>query len=137
MQSPNPDFYEGNYLELDYRTPSLPVFDSPSRSLAGYSQAPGDKRKLPLLQLSGWDSDFEDDETDPTCTVPAEIRGRPGFLQKVSKHGSSVANAATSSASRLYRYSAYRCKAISIFRLIMHYMPGIKKHKLIILLNNQ
>ncbi|KAF5707247.1 hypothetical protein FMUND_11205 [Fusarium mundagurra] len=29
-------------------------------------------------------------------TVPAEIRGRPGFLQKASEHGSSVASVATS-----------------------------------------
>ncbi|KAG5654824.1 hypothetical protein KAF25_000231 [Fusarium avenaceum] len=88
MQSPNPDFYEGNYLELDYQTPSLPVFDSPSRSLAGHSEAPGGKRKLPLLQLSGWDSDFEDDETDPTCIhydIEWKLQLKKGRLSKLAE----------------------------------------------------
>ncbi|KAJ0133838.1 Uncharacterized protein HZ326_23097 [Fusarium oxysporum f. sp. albedinis] len=37
-------------------------------------------------------------------TVRTEIRGRPGFLDKVSEHGSSMASVAGTSASRLSRY---------------------------------
>lgn len=88
MQNPNLDFYEDNFLELDYRTPSLPIFDSPSRSLAGHGQAPGDKRKLPLLQLSNWDSDFEDDETDPTCIhydIEWKLQLKKGRLSKLAE----------------------------------------------------
>ncbi|KAH7239942.1 uncharacterized protein BKA55DRAFT_542541 [Fusarium redolens] len=57
MQSPNPNIYEGDYLELDYRTPSLPVFDSPSRSLTGPSQALGEitEEDLTLAPSAYWD----------------------------------------------------------------------------------
>ncbi|KAI8402733.1 hypothetical protein FOFC_16160 [Fusarium oxysporum] len=81
MQSPNPHIYDGDYLDLDYRTPSLPLFDSPGGSLAEPSQAPSGTRKLPLLQSKDWDSDFEDNETNPTC-IHYDIEWKlPSFKQ--------------------------------------------------------
>ncbi|KAF4502810.1 hypothetical protein FAGAP_966 [Fusarium agapanthi] len=88
MYSPNPNVYDGNYLDLDYRTPSLPLFDSPGGSLAGPSQAPGGTRRLPLLQSKDWDSDFEDDETNPTCIhydIEWKLQLRKGRLSKLAE----------------------------------------------------
>ncbi|KAK2474772.1 hypothetical protein H9L39_14732 [Fusarium oxysporum f. sp. albedinis] len=88
MQSPNPHIYDGDYLDLDYRTPSLPVFDSPGGSLAGPSQVPVGTRRLPLLQSKDWDSDFEDDETNPTCIhydIEWKLQLRKGRLSKLAE----------------------------------------------------
>ncbi|EYB30541.1 hypothetical protein FG05_35168 [Fusarium graminearum] len=66
----------------------LPVFNGPSRSLAGYNQVLGGKRKLPLLQLSSWDSDFEDDETDPTCIhydIEWKLKLKKGRVSKLAE----------------------------------------------------
>lgn len=68
----DPGIYDD--VELDYRTPRTPRFDSRSRSvspadLSQSQQRSGGARKegLPLLQLSDWSRDLSYDEVPPTC----------------------------------------------------------------------
>ncbi|KAI9147313.1 hypothetical protein HJFPF1_12332 [Paramyrothecium foliicola] len=61
--------YDASQFEFNYGTPVLPDFGSPSARPGEQSQTPlrGGQGSLPLLQLSDWNADFQDDDVNPTC----------------------------------------------------------------------
>ena len=61
--------YDASQFEFNYGTPVLPDFGSPSARPGEQSQNPsrGGQGLLPLLQLCDWNSDFQDDDVNPTC----------------------------------------------------------------------
>ncbi|KFA80389.1 hypothetical protein S40288_10193 [Stachybotrys chartarum IBT 40288] len=62
--------YDGTPFELNYSTPVLSEFGSPSAGARPVDHRQNPTRAapgLPLLHLSDWDPDFQDDDLHPTC----------------------------------------------------------------------
>src|SRR5947207_13622133 len=74
MENFNFDSLDGDYA-LNYGTPEFLTSDSPrvgpaaerARPVAEQADQPSGKRELPLLRLSGWESNKQYDKNNPEC----------------------------------------------------------------------
>ncbi|CAI6050517.1 unnamed protein product [Clonostachys chloroleuca] len=83
----NSHFNVDNVFEVDCRTPEPLTYDTPSASThQSPSESPVPASSLPLLQLTGWDPTFQDDELNPTCIhydIEWKLQLKKGRLSKL------------------------------------------------------
>ena len=70
MENTTFDWLDSGY-SLNYRTPEVPTSSSPRASpaspVAERADPPSGGRALPLLRLSGWESEKQYDKSNPVC----------------------------------------------------------------------